>query len=336
MDGQTHLAIPREIQRDHIHGRFIHIDFLAVRRDERITLAVEVHEVGEAPGSGPAACIEHHLREIEIECLPNDVPEAIPADVSAMEIGDMLRVGDIAVPNGVTFLTPADTPVISVITPAALRVEADLTLPGEEAPEAPAEEEEAAEVAEGEAPFRRGSRRGRRRGVAPRDGLARRRPRQSRRPLRTDPPQHREAGRGGARAERGRAPEEGPVPPGRARRGAEGDERVLLVTSTRFMNESGPSYAGLAKKHDVPPERIVAVHDELEIPPGELHVKLGGGSGGHNGLKSLTQALRTPEYHRVRVGIGRPPGRQDPADYVLEPIGKRVEADIASVGGPGG
>jgi PTH1 family peptidyl-tRNA hydrolase len=109
----------------------------------------------------------------------------------------------------------------------------------------------------------------------------------------------------------------------------EGQERVLLVTSTRYMNESGPSYAGLAKKHDVPPERIVAVHDELEIPPGELHVKLGGGSGGHNGLKSLTQALRTHEYHRDRVGIGRPPGRQDPADYVLEPIGKRLEPEIA-------
>jgi PTH1 family peptidyl-tRNA hydrolase len=109
----------------------------------------------------------------------------------------------------------------------------------------------------------------------------------------------------------------------------EGQDRVLLVTSTRYMNESGPSYAGLAKKHDVPPERIVAVHDELEIPPGELHVKLGGGSGGHNGLKSLTQALRTPEYHRVRVGIGRPPGRQDPAHYVLEPIGKRREPEIA-------
>ena len=109
----------------------------------------------------------------------------------------------------------------------------------------------------------------------------------------------------------------------------EGTERVLLVTSTRYMNESGPTYAGLAKKHDVPPERIVAVHDELEIPPGELHVKLGGGSGGHNGLKSLTQALGTPEYHRVRVGIGRPPGRQDPADYVLEPIGKSLEPDIA-------
>jgi peptidyl-tRNA hydrolase, PTH1 family len=107
------------------------------------------------------------------------------------------------------------------------------------------------------------------------------------------------------------------------------DERVLLVTSTRYMNESGTSYAGVARKQDVPPERIVAVHDELEIPPGELRIKLGGGSGGHNGLKSLTQALRTPEYHRVRVGIGRPPGRQDPADFVLVPIGKKDEAEVA-------
>jgi PTH1 family peptidyl-tRNA hydrolase len=107
------------------------------------------------------------------------------------------------------------------------------------------------------------------------------------------------------------------------------DERVLLVTSTRYMNESGTSYAGVARKQDVPPERIVAVHDELEIPPGELRVKLGGGNGGHNGLKSLTQALRTPEYHRVRVGIGRPPGRQDPADFVLVPIGKKDEAEVA-------
>jgi PTH1 family peptidyl-tRNA hydrolase len=107
------------------------------------------------------------------------------------------------------------------------------------------------------------------------------------------------------------------------------DERVLLVTSTRFMNESGTSFAGVARKQDIPPERIVAVHDELEIPPGELRVKLGGGSGGHNGLKSLTQALQTPEYHRIRVGIGRPPGRQDPADYVLVPIGKKDEAEIA-------
>lgn len=109
----------------------------------------------------------------------------------------------------------------------------------------------------------------------------------------------------------------------------EGDECVFLVASTLYMNESGTSYAGVAKKHGVPPDHVIAVHDELEVPPGELHVKLGGGSAGHNGLKSLTSALRGPDYFRVRIGIGRPPGRQDPADFVLAPIGKKVEADIA-------
>jgi PTH1 family peptidyl-tRNA hydrolase len=101
-----------------------------------------------------------------------------------------------------------------------------------------------------------------------------------------------------------------------------GSEPVWLVGSTRFMNESGPSYTGFARKHDVDPLHVIAVHDELEIPPDELMLKLGGGSGGHNGLKSLSQALGTQSFHRVRIGIGRPPGRQDPADFVLQPLGK--------------
>jgi PTH1 family peptidyl-tRNA hydrolase len=109
----------------------------------------------------------------------------------------------------------------------------------------------------------------------------------------------------------------------------EGGERVFLVASTLYMNESGTSYAGVARKHGIDPAHVIAVHDEIEIPPGELRVKLGGGSAGHNGLKSLTQALRTPDYHRVRMGMGRPPGRQDPADFVLEPIGRSHEADVA-------
>jgi peptidyl-tRNA hydrolase, PTH1 family len=109
----------------------------------------------------------------------------------------------------------------------------------------------------------------------------------------------------------------------------EGDERVILAGSTRFMNESGPSYAQLAKKHDVDLDHLIAVHDELDIPEGTLRMKLGGGAGGHNGLKSLQQALRSPDFLRVRVGIGRPPGRQDPADFVLENTPKRMEADLA-------
>jgi PTH1 family peptidyl-tRNA hydrolase len=103
-----------------------------------------------------------------------------------------------------------------------------------------------------------------------------------------------------------------------------GGEQVYLVASTRYMNESGPSYASFAKKHGIRVDNVVAVHDELEIPPGELMVKRGGGAGGHNGVKSLTLALGTPEYHRVRIGIGRPPGRQDPADFVLQPLGSKA------------
>ena len=108
----------------------------------------------------------------------------------------------------------------------------------------------------------------------------------------------------------------------------EGGERVLLVSSSRFMNESGPSYASLAKKHDVEPDRLIAVYDELDITAGELRVKLGGSSS-HNGVKSLQQALHAREFLHVRIGIGRPPGRQDPADFVLQPIGKKLEADVA-------
>jgi large subunit ribosomal protein L25 len=156
LDGTTHLVIPREIQRDHIHGRYVHVDFLAVRRDEKITINVEVHEIGEAPGIKAGGVIEHHLRDVEIECLPGNVPEILEADISSLEIGDMLRVSDVIVPDGVEILTDPDTPVISIITPAALRVEADLTLPGEEAPEAAAEEAEEAPEGE-EAPAEEGA-----------------------------------------------------------------------------------------------------------------------------------------------------------------------------------
>jgi PTH1 family peptidyl-tRNA hydrolase len=108
-----------------------------------------------------------------------------------------------------------------------------------------------------------------------------------------------------------------------------GDERLLLARSTRYMNESGPSYASLATKQGIEPSRLIAVHDELDLPAGTTRIKRGGGNSGHNGLRSLDQALRSRDYLRVRVGIGRPPGRQDPADFVLQPVGARDEADLA-------
>ena len=105
--------------------------------------------------------------------------------------------------------------------------------------------------------------------------------------------------------------------------------KVWLAKSFRYMNEAGPSYASIAKKHDVSPDHVIAVHDEIDLPFGALKVKIGGSTAGHNGLKSLQQALRTPDFVRVRVGVGRPPGRQDPADFVLQPFAKREEPDVA-------
>lgn len=102
-----------------------------------------------------------------------------------------------------------------------------------------------------------------------------------------------------------------------------GDERVILARSTRYMNESGASYASLARKQGIDLDHLIAVHDELDIPAGTIRVKQGGGTSGHNGVRSPAGALRTPGFLRVRVGIGRPPGRQDPADFVLQPIARR-------------
>jgi PTH1 family peptidyl-tRNA hydrolase len=108
-----------------------------------------------------------------------------------------------------------------------------------------------------------------------------------------------------------------------------GAERVILARSTRYMNESGASFASLAKKQGVDLAHLIAVHDELDIPAGTIRTKLGGGNSGHNGVRSLDQALRSRDYLRVRVGIGRPPGRLDPADFVLQPVAARDEPDLA-------
>lgn len=150
VDGEEHLAIPREIQRDHIHARFVHVDFLAVSRTQSITVSVPVHEKGEAAGVKEGGVVEHHLREVQIECLPQDVPDEIVIDISRVELGDMVHVRDLKAPPGSTILTSPDDAVLSVVTPAALRVEADLSVPGEEGVEMPAAEEAEGEEAEGE------------------------------------------------------------------------------------------------------------------------------------------------------------------------------------------
>ncbi len=92
---------------------------------------------------------------------------------------------------------------------------------------------------------------------------------------------------------------------------------VILAKPTSFMNLSGEPLVAMARFYKIPPSRLVVVHDDLDLPFCTIRLKLGGGDGGHNGLRSLTRSLATKDYYRVRVGVGRPPGRQDPADYVL-------------------
>jgi peptidyl-tRNA hydrolase, PTH1 family len=106
--------------------------------------------------------------------------------------------------------------------------------------------------------------------------------------------------------------------------------RLVLAKPMTYMNLSGGPVAALRQFYKVPLEQIVAVHDELDIPYGMLRLKQGGGEGGHNGLRSMSGALGSKEYLRVRFGIGRPPGRQDPADYVLSDFSaaERKELDF--------
>ncbi|GLY64338.1 aminoacyl-tRNA hydrolase [Amycolatopsis taiwanensis] len=105
--------------------------------------------------------------------------------------------------------------------------------------------------------------------------------------------------------------------------------RVVLAKPRSFMNLSGGPVAGTAKFFKIDPSGIVVVHDELDLPFGAIRLKLGGGDNGHNGLRSITKSLGTKDYFRVRFGIGRPPGRQDPADFVLKDFSSVERKELA-------
>jgi PTH1 family peptidyl-tRNA hydrolase len=105
--------------------------------------------------------------------------------------------------------------------------------------------------------------------------------------------------------------------------------RLGLVKSRAYMNETGGPVSGLLTYFKITPERLVVVHDELDIDPGQLRVKFGGGDNGHNGLRSIRRSLGTGDFYRVRVGVGRPPGRQDPADFLLSSFSAREREGLA-------
>lgn len=110
-----------------------------------------------------------------------------------------------------------------------------------------------------------------------------------------------------------------------------GDRQVVIAKPRSFMNVSGRPVAALARFFSVAPENVVVIHDELDIDFGVVKLKLGGGEGGHNGLRSISAAIGTKDYLRTRVGVGRPPGRMDPASFVLKPFSAAERKDLGVV-----
>ena len=107
---------------------------------------------------------------------------------------------------------------------------------------------------------------------------------------------------------------------------------AAVVAKTRcYMNESGRQVGPLAKFYSVTPADIIVIHDDLDIEFGLIRLKLGGGEGGHNGLRSVAAALGTKDFHRVRIGIGRPPGRKDPAAFVLENFTAAERTEVPTI-----
>lgn len=107
-----------------------------------------------------------------------------------------------------------------------------------------------------------------------------------------------------------------------------GGSRVVLAKPLSYMNDSGGPVCALRDFYKIPPDRLVVVHDELDLPYGTLRLKYAGGDNGHNGLRSLRTSLGTGDFYRVRFGIGRPPGRQDPAEWVLRDFSTAERKDI--------
>jgi PTH1 family peptidyl-tRNA hydrolase len=105
--------------------------------------------------------------------------------------------------------------------------------------------------------------------------------------------------------------------------------RLVLVRPTSYMNESGPAIAPVLAWFKVAPEHLIIVHDDIDLRWGTLRLKRGGGTAGNHGLGSIVAALGTPDFHRVRIGVGRPEGRREAADWVLRPMGKEEADDLA-------
>jgi PTH1 family peptidyl-tRNA hydrolase len=328
-----------------VRGHLIHIDLQEVRLDQPIQAQVVVELVGDPEGVKEGGVLSQVQREINVEALPLEIPDRLELDVSGMEIGDSLRLADLPPREGVTYLDDPEETVLATVGAPTQIVE----------PEPEEEELEEGELPEGEVPEGEEAPEGaaeepaeRRRtpaNRAPQSPLKRcdcsggaTVPRRSifwswgsepRARARTRPPQRRLDGRRRACAAARRALAVQVL--GQLAEVRLDGLRLALLKPETYMNDSGRSVSAATRFFKVEPESLLVVHDDVDLEPGRLQARAGGGLAGHNGMRSLAQALGTQDFLRLRIGVGRP-GRGDPrsvADYVLAPF--ELEEDVGAL-----
>ena len=326
----THLAIAKVLQRHPVRQTVTHVDFQVVRRDEIVTAEVRIALVGESEAVHRVeGTIDQEMLSLQIKAKPGDVPVVIEVDVSALEVGDSLRVSDLVLPEGVTTDVDPEAAVAIAHRPTRSRARAR------------GRGSRGSRRRRTASRFRRRLRAGKLfRGIRAVRSRAGRGPRARghRRPARGragqpgcrvpgDPAQRR--GRGGAarraaplenlRAERGSSAETAVVRIGGKTLASGGPpdlrERVrhrragprTAVPRRRGGARAPERAVAAAARSSSPPGSLVIVHDELDLEPGVVRVKLGGGTAGHNGLRSIQSHLHHLDFVRVRIGVGKPP-----------------------------
>jgi len=354
VDGKTVKTLIREIQRHPIRPDIIHVDFYEIHATEKVKLKVPVHLVGNPDGVRNAGgVLDQVTREVEIEVLPENIPDRVELDVNALKIGDSLHVRDLTIPNA-KILTDADLTIATVVPPRAEEVAA----PSPEAATEVAEPELIRKVREGEEEE----------GEAGAEGGA------------AAKPEAKATGGGGAapaKAEKAEKPKGGkesqrlravvglgnpgpeyaatrhnagfwladalvarwgfpPFRRGERARVAEGEVDgvpVRVLKPTTYMNSSGAALASLRADPAFDPARdLLVLVDDFAIPTGTFRLRGEGSAGGHNGLKSIESALLSQQYARLRIGVGPlPEGVSDWSEYVLAPFTPEQREQVEAV-----
>ena len=333
--GTSSPVLVKDLQRHPVRGDIMHVDFIRVNMNETIQTTVVLELVGadDAPGVDQGGVLSQETREVNIEALPGDIPDTITHDVSGMQINDTLTLSAVTVPAGITLLDDLDETVIATITPPTL--------------EPVVGRHRGRDGARGRG---RRARRGRRRG---------RRGRRLRRVLgrvlklfSSTPVDWLIVGLGNPgpgyvetphnvgfkvaeelarRWDLGKPKKKfnAELFEGRTRPGG---PRVALLKPQTFMNEAGRAAGPARGSFKLDLDRVLVLHDEIDLPFGDIRSRLGGGLAGHNGLKSLKREFGAPDFHRVRIGVGRPDST-DPEIVAAYVLGRwrQPTADVADL-----